>query len=54
MKTAEIAEQRAAHLRRCVETGEYKDLIPCVVGEATRLQSLVTDLLGHCQKVAGP
>lgn len=51
IKTAEIAEQRAAHLRRCIDSQADEDLVPCVVGEATRIQSLVNDLLGHCQTV---
>jgi len=48
IKTAEAAEQRAAHLRRRI-AGDDHDFVPCVVGEATRLQSLVNDLLGHCR-----
>ena len=48
IKTAEAAEERAADLRRRV-VKEDNDFVPCVVGEATRLQSLVNDLLGHCR-----
>ncbi len=48
IKTAEAAEKRAAELRRRIAT-EDDDFVPCVVGEATRLQSLVNDLLGHCR-----
>lgn len=48
IKTAEVAEARVADLRRRI-AGEDHDFVPCVVGEATRLQSLVNDLLGHCR-----
>ncbi len=48
IKTAEAAEQRAAHLRRKIVKVD-SNFVPCVVGEATRLQSLVNDLLGHCR-----
>jgi len=48
IKTAEAAEDRAAQLRRVI-TKEDKDFVPCVVGEATRMQSLVNDLLAHCR-----
>jgi len=48
IKTAAAAEERAANLRRRI-AGENKDFVPCVVGEATRLQSLINDLLGHCR-----
>ncbi len=48
IKTTEATEQRAAHLRRRI-IEETNDFTPCVVGEATRLQSLVNDLLGHCR-----
>jgi diguanylate cyclase (GGDEF)-like protein/PAS domain S-box-containing protein len=48
VKTAQAAEERAAHLRRTIVI-ENTDFGPCVVGEATRLQSLVNDLLGHCR-----
>ncbi len=53
IKTAEAAEERAADLRRRV-AGEDHDFVPCVVGEATRLQSLVNDLLGHCRTTPAP
>ncbi len=49
IKTAEAVEQRTAHLRRIVTAEEDNSFVPCVVGEATRLQSLVNDLLGHCR-----
>jgi hypothetical protein len=48
IRTAEAAEARVADLRRRI-AGEDHDFVPCVVGEATRLQSLVNDLLGHCR-----
>ncbi len=48
IKTAQAAEERAAHLSRTI-AGADDDFGPCVVGEATRLQSLVNDLLGHCR-----
>ena len=44
----EAEEKRTANLRqRIVE--EDNDFILCVVGEATKFQSLVKELLGHYQ-----
>ncbi len=54
IKTAEAAERRAAHLRHRMIVEEDSDFVPCVIGEATRLQSLVNDLLGHCRGGAVP
>jgi two-component system cell cycle response regulator len=48
VKTAQAAEERAAYLRQAIVI-ENDDFNPCVVGEATRLQSLANDLLGHCR-----
>lgn len=48
IKTAEATARRAAELpKRLAENPD--DLVPCVVGEATRLQELVNDLLGQCK-----
>ena len=54
IKTTEAAEQRAAHLRRRIVEEDNDDFMPCVIGEATRLQSLVNDLLGHCRSRGVP
>jgi two-component system, cell cycle response regulator len=35
------------------ENENIEEMIPCVVGGATRMQDLATDLLGHCQQVFG-
>jgi CBS domain-containing protein len=48
VNTATTTARRAAQLARRIEKEEDNDFVPCVVGEATRLQSLVNDLLGHC------
>lgn len=48
IKISEAVEERAVQMRRGISKNGV-DLIPCVVGEATRLQSLVNDLLGHCR-----
>jgi CBS-domain-containing membrane protein len=47
IKTAKAAEERAARLCRRIADDD-NDFVPCIVGEATKLQSLVNDLLGHC------
>lgn len=49
VKTAEATARRATQLRRRVANEEDSDFVPCVVGEATRLQSLVNDLLALCR-----
>jgi len=48
METAEITAQRAVEMVRRI-ANENEDFVPCVVGEATKLQSLVNDLLGYCR-----
>lgn len=48
IRTAKAAADRVAEIPRQIAVYE-DDFIPCVVGEATRLQSLVNDLLGHCR-----
>lgn len=49
VKTAEAMVRHAAEIpRRLADNDE--EFIPCVVGEATRLQDLVNDLLGQCQQ----
>ena len=44
----EVSEEQATKFRRRI-THEDTDFVPCVVGEATRVQSLVNDLLAHCR-----
>ncbi len=48
VKTTKATVERATQLGRRIEKEEDHDFVPCVVGEATRLQSLANDLLGHC------
>jgi diguanylate cyclase (GGDEF)-like protein len=48
LRTAEAIVRRAAEISEGI-TGCDEDFVPCVVGEATRLQSLVNDLLGYCR-----
>ena len=46
IRTADMAAQRAREISNRVVQDD--DFVPCVVGEATKLQSLVNDLLGYC------
>ena len=48
LKTAQAVARRAGELPGRL-TDQPADLIPCVVGEATRLQELIDDLLAHCR-----
>lgn len=50
LKTADAVARRSAELPR-VLAGDNEDFVPFVVGEVTRLQDLINDLLGHCQTV---
>jgi diguanylate cyclase (GGDEF)-like protein len=49
LKTAEALARRAEALPGRLGD-QPADFAPCVVGEATRLQELVDDLLAHCRK----
>ncbi len=53
VKTAEMAAARAVMLSQSV-AGEEGDYVPRVVGEATRLESLVRDLLAQCSRPQVP
>lgn len=53
IKTAQVAARRIADIPRRI-ADENQDFVPCVVGEATRLQDLANDLLGQCQASCVP
>ncbi len=53
IRTADIAAARAIMLSQSVAK-ESGDFVPCVVGEATRLESLVNDLLAQCSRSTVP
>jgi hypothetical protein len=50
---AEALVSHAAQLKRQLDT-EQEDLVPYLVGEATRMQELLNDLLAHCQQARTP
>ncbi|MEX2139100.1 MAG: diguanylate cyclase [Pirellulales bacterium] len=52
-KIAEALAERSAEMKSHLAT-EHDDFIPYVVGEATRMQELLNDLLGHCQQARLP
>jgi diguanylate cyclase (GGDEF)-like protein len=52
-KIAEALADRGGQLKRQL-AAEHEDYIPYVVGEATRMQELINDLLGHCQQARLP
>jgi two-component system cell cycle response regulator len=47
LETAQVIADRVEEMKRHLASTD-EDFVPCVVGEATRLQSLVNDLLGYC------
>ena len=53
---AEALVSHAAQLKRQLdmEQTEQEDLVPYLVGEATRMQELLNDLLAHCQQARTP
>lgn len=53
VKITEAAVRRAVDLRQRI-AAEDTDLVSTVVGEATKLQSLVNDLLGYCRNASVP
>jgi two-component system chemotaxis response regulator CheY len=52
-KIAEALADRSAELKSQL-AAEHDEFIPYVVGEATRMQELLSDLLGHCQQARLP
>ncbi len=52
-KIADALADRSAELK-CQLAAEHDDFIPYIVGEATRMQELLSDLLGQCQQARLP
>jgi diguanylate cyclase (GGDEF)-like protein len=52
-KVAEAIASHGAELKNQLSK-EQDDVVPYIVGEATRMQELLNDLLGHCKQVRMP